>query len=168
MASTTISDGALRQLAARIGDELRARGLRVATAESCTGGWIAKALTDVAGSSDWFEAGFVVYSNRAKQRQLGVSKNALASQGAVSERVVQAMARGALRASGADIAVAVSGIAGPGGAVPGKPAGTVWFCWATGRKTGVSLRSELRRFTGDREMVRRKTVRLALQGLRVR
>jgi nicotinamide-nucleotide amidase len=168
MASTTTSDASLARLAARIGRALLARGQRVVIAESCTGGWIAKALTDVAGSSDWFEAGMVVYSNEAKQRQLAVGRRMLASDGAVSETVVRAMAKGALRKSGANVAVAVSGIAGPAGAVPGKPVGTVWLCWATRGAKGMSIRSELQHFRGSREMVRRKTVRRALQGLRWR
>jgi nicotinamide-nucleotide amidase len=166
MGSTTTSDGALTRLAMRVGRELLARNQRVVTAESCTGGWIAKALTDVAGSSEWFEAGMVVYSNKAKQQQLGVARAMLVSNGAVSEAVVRSMAKGALRKSGADVAVAVSGIAGPGGATPGKPVGTVWFCWATRSANGMSVRSEVRYFLGNREMVRRKTVHRALQGLR--
>ena len=168
MASTTLRDAALASLAKLAGRELLARGQRVATAESCTGGWIAKALTDVAGSSDWFEAGFIVYSNAAKQRQLGVGRSLLEGDGAVSEAVVRAMAQGALRKSSASVAVAVSGIAGPAGAVPGKPVGTVWLCWARRGARGVRVESELQHFRGDREMVRRKTVRRALQGLRRR
>jgi nicotinamide-nucleotide amidase len=165
---TKITDAALAQRARIIGRELLARGLRVATAESCTGGWIAKALTDVAGSSLWFEEGVVTYSDEAKEQRLGVGQGLLQREGAVSEAVVRAMARGALRGSPASIAVAVSGIAGPGGAVPGKPVGTVWLCWAWRGPRGVSTRSELRHFRGNREMVRRKTVLRALQGLRPR
>jgi nicotinamide-nucleotide amidase len=168
MASTTITDAALARLAARIGRELLARGQRAATAESCTGGWIAKALTDIPGSSDWFEAGIVVYSNKAKRRQLGIGRTLLEVHGAVSEPVVRAMATGALAKTAATTAVAVSGIAGPGGAVPGKPVGTVWLCWARREAKGVNVRTELRHFRGSREMVRRKTVRRALQGLRWR
>ena len=168
MASTTLSDAALARLAMLAGRELLARDQRVATAESCTGGWIAKALTDVAGSSDWFEAGFIVYSNAAKVHQLGVSRKLLEGDGAVSETVVRAMAQGALRETSASVAVAVSGIAGPGGAVPGKPVGTVWLCWARRGTKVVSTRSEQQHFRGDRDMVRRKTVRRALQGLRWR
>jgi nicotinamide-nucleotide amidase len=168
MASTTLTDSALARLARLAGSELLARDQCVATAESCTGGWIAKALTDVAGSSEWFEAGFVVYSNAAKRRQLGVRRRLLEADGAVSEAVVRAMAQGALRKTSAAVAVAVSGIAGPGGAVPGKPVGTVWLCWARRGARGVSTRSELHHFRGDRELVRRKTVRRALQGLRGR
>jgi nicotinamide-nucleotide amidase len=168
MASTTLRDAALARLAMLVGRELLARDQRVATAESCTGGWIAKALTDVAGSSEWFEAGFIVYSNAAKMRQLGVKRRLLETDGAVSEAVVRAMAQGALRKTSANLAVAVSGIAGPGGAMPGKPGGAVWLCWARQGARGVSSRSELQHFRGDREMVRRKTVRRALQGLRWR
>jgi nicotinamide-nucleotide amidase len=165
---TKSTDAALAGRAQRVGRELLARGLRVATAESCTGGWIAKALTDVAGSSEWFEEGIVAYSNAAKEQRLGVGRRLLQRKGAVSEAVVRAMAQGALRRSAASIAVAVSGIAGPGGAVPGKPVGTVWICWARRGPRGVSTESELHHFRGNREMVRRKTVLRALQGIRPR
>ncbi len=140
----------------------------VATAESCTGGWIAKALTDVPGSSQWVVEGFVTYGNAAKTRTLGVPRALLDAQGAVSEATARAMARGALERSGADLTVAVTGIAGPGGAVPGKPVGTVWLAWAVveGRRTRVAVESK--RFRGDREAVRRKTVTAALRGLLVR
>jgi nicotinamide-nucleotide amidase len=165
MAKTTLADDSLRRLAARLGRALQGRGGRLATAESCTGGWIAKVITDIPGSSDWFEEGLVTYGNLAKQRRLGVGARVLATQGAVSDAVVRAMAAGALRHSAANCAVAVSGIAGPGGAVPGKPVGTVWICWAWRRGRGLRLVSERCRFRGDREAVRRKTVRRALQGL---
>jgi nicotinamide-nucleotide amidase len=168
MVPSNITDAALARLAIRVGKELLARGQRVATAESCTGGWIAKALTDVAGSSQWFEEGAVTYSNAAKQRRLGVSRKLLDANGAVSEATVCAMAVGVLRRSAATVAVAVSGIAGPDGAVAGKPVGSVWLCWARRRGRGVSLASELHHFRGDREMVRRKTVLCALRGLRPR
>jgi nicotinamide-nucleotide amidase len=136
-----------------------------ATAESCTGGWIAKALTDIPGSSQWFAEGFVTYSNEAKIRRLGVPPRVLGADGAVSEAVARAMARGALVRSGAQVAVAVTGIAGPGGAVPGKPIGTVWMAWAARRGRGIHVVAELKHFRGDREAVRRKTVRAALSGL---
>jgi nicotinamide-nucleotide amidase len=165
---TKVTDAALASCARRIGRELLARGLRVVTAESCTGGWIAKAFTDVAGSSEWFEESVVTYSDAAKEQRLGVGRGLLRREGAVSEAVVRAMARGALRGSPASIAVAVSGIAGPGGAVPGKPVGTVWLCWAWREARGVKTRSELHHFRGNREMVRRKTVLRALQGIRAR
>lgn len=165
MASTRLTDAALARLAQRAGRRLLAGRRRIATAESCTGGWIAKALTDVAGSSEWFEEAFVTYSNRAKQRRLGVARRLLANDGAVSEGTVRAMARGLLRRSAADVAIAVSGIAGPGGAVPGKPVGTVWICWGSRRAGRTVLRSEVHRFRGDREAIRRSTVRCALRGL---
>jgi nicotinamide-nucleotide amidase len=139
-----------------------------ATAESCTGGWIAKVLTDIAGSSQWFAEGFVTYSNEAKLHRLGVPRSVLKADGAVSEAAARAMARGALARSGAHLAVAVTGIAGPGGAVPGKPVGTVWMAWAIkrGRMSRVSV--ELRQFKGDRDTVRRKTVRAAMAGMLIR
>lgn len=163
----TTSDRVLKRLAERVGRRLLKQGGRVTTAESCTGGWIAKALTDVPGSSQWFGEGFVTYANEAKVSRLGVSRKVLKSEGAVSRAVALAMARGALHRAGADVSVAVTGIAGPDGAVPGKPVGTVWFCWAYRRRGGGGVRSsvERRRFTGDREAVRRKAVTAALRGL---
>jgi nicotinamide-nucleotide amidase len=155
----------LKRLAERVGRHLLKQRRHAATAESCTGGWIAKVLTDIAGSSDWFVEGFVTYSNESKVRRLGVPRAVLRQNGAVSEAAVRAMAAGALRRSNAQVAVAVTGIAGPGGAVPGKPVGTVWLGWATRRGGAVRVVSELRRFRGDRETVRRKTVRAALLGL---
>ena len=134
----------------------------LAVAESCTGGWLAKCLTDIAGSSHWFERGFVSYSNAAKQEMLGVRPKTLLRDGAVSEAVVQEMALGALAHSQADISVAISGIAGPGGAVPGKPVGTVCFSWALKDK---SYHKDTRYFEGDREAVRRQSVVRALEGL---
>jgi nicotinamide-nucleotide amidase len=148
-------------LARRIGKKLKSKSQVLATAESCTGGWVAQAVTSVAGSSDWFERGYVTYSDAAKRELLGVGLGTLRKFGAVSEPVARAMARGALRRSRATIALAVTGIAGPGGATPGKPVGTVCFAWAQGRK----LRSETRRFGGNRAAVRRKSVAHALQGL---
>lgn len=159
------TDSELARLAARVGAHLKRRRQTVATAESCTGGWIAKALTDVAGSSEWFHEGFVTYSNAAKIRRLAVARELLDRQGAVSEPVVRAMAAGALARARADLAVAVSGIAGPGGAVPGKPVGTVWFGWALRTAKGIRVVTVRRRFRGDRENVRRKTVAHALAGL---
>jgi nicotinamide-nucleotide amidase len=140
----------------------------MATAESCTGGWIAKAITDIAGSSQWLLEGFVTYSDEAKVRQLGVSRAVLKMNGAVSEATVRAMAAGALRRSGAQIAVAVTGIAGPGGAAAGKPVGTVWLGWATRRGRAIAVGTQLKHFRGNREAVRRKTVRAALAGLLAR
>jgi nicotinamide-nucleotide amidase len=158
-------DDALMRLAAGVGKNLLKRGQVVTTAESCTGGWIAKALTDVPGSSQWFGEGFVTYSNDAKVHSLGVSRAALAREGAVSAAVARAMAQGALRRTGAELAVAVTGIAGPDGAVPGKPVGTVWFCWA--QRVAGRTRSfvEHKRFRGGRDAVRRSTVRHALRRL---
>jgi nicotinamide-nucleotide amidase len=142
------------------------RGGRCATtAESCTGGWIAKVLTDVPGSSQWFGEGFVTYGNEAKTRSLGVPRSILAREGAVSAATARAMARGALRRTGAHLAVAVTGIAGPDGAVPGKPVGTVWFCWAVRAGRRVRLAAERRLFRGNREAVRRKAVAVALRGM---
>jgi nicotinamide-nucleotide amidase len=161
----TNTDRDLARLAARIGRYLLKGELSVATAESCTGGWIAKALTDIAGSSQWFVEGFVTYSNESKVRRLGVPSSVLKIKGAVSEATVRAMAAGAIRRTGAHLAVAVSGIAGPGGAIPGKPVGTVWLAWAERRGRAIHVAVQLKRFRGDREAVRRKTVRLALEGL---
>ncbi|HET7608939.1 MAG TPA: CinA family protein [Gammaproteobacteria bacterium] len=144
-----------------LGRALKARGLRVATAESCTGGWIAKALTDVAGSSQWFEGGVVAYSNAAKISLLGVASGVLAANGAVSEETVRAMAEGARSRFAADFAVAVSGIAGPDGGSADKPVGTVHFAWAAPGGTTAARRI----FAGDRETVRRLTVALALERL---
>ncbi|WP_260294772.1 nicotinamide-nucleotide amidase [Sedimenticola hydrogenitrophicus] len=146
-----------RELAARLLD----RKLKLAAAESCTGGWIAKVLTDIAGSSDWFERGFVTYSNPAKQEMLGVRAETLAAHGAVSEPVVREMAAGALAHSRAELALSVSGIAGPGGSTPEKPVGTVWFAW---QRRGEAAVAVCHHFSGDREAVRRQAVVVALQG----
>lgn len=140
---------------------LESRHDLMVVAESCTGGMISAACTDLAGSSNWFERGFVVYSNAAKTEQLGVDAGLIARHGAVSEEVARAMAEGALRHSRAQVAVAVTGVAGPGGGSAAKPVGTVWFGWAT--PTGVV--SERRCFSGDRAEVRRATVYYALQRL---
>jgi nicotinamide-nucleotide amidase len=134
----------------------------LAVAESCTGGWLAKSLTDIAGSSQWFERGFVTYSNASKEEMLGVQPATLQREGAVSEAVVLEMANGVLDHSRADIAVAISGIAGPGGGVPGKPVGTVCFAWAV--KDSIHQK-DTRYFEGDREAVRQQSVACALQGL---
>ena len=149
------------RLAEQLGDRLRRQGEQVTTAESCTGGGIAEAITRVAGSSAWFEAGYVTYSNEQKMRQLGVGGGLFATVGAVSREVVEAMARGALQHSGARYAVAVSGIAGPGGGSPDKPVGTVWLAWAD----GSTLHAERCRFAGDRQQVRQRSVERALRGL---
>jgi nicotinamide-nucleotide amidase len=144
-----------------LGDAMRARGWRLATAESCTGGLIAAACTSVAGSSDWFERGFVSYSNAAKTELLGVDAALIAAQGAVSEAVARAMAEGALRRAPVQLAVAVTGIAGPGGAVPGKPVGTVWLAWGTAQR----VHTEHLQLAGDRAAVRAATVAAALARL---
>lgn len=156
------TDGDLARLAGQLGDRLRARGWRVATAESCTGGWVAKAITDVAGSSQWFECGFVTYSDASKAVQLGVPEAVIAEHGAVSEQTVRAMAAGTLERSGADVVVSVSGIAGPGGGSADKPVGQVWLCW---QQRGCDALVRVVPFSGDRESVRRETVRAALWGL---
>ena len=148
---------------AALGDALRERGWMLATAESCTGGLIAAACTALAGSSHWFERGFVTYSNEAKHELLGVPEALIAAHGAVSAEVACAMAAGALAHSHAQIAVAVTGIAGPSGASPGKPVGTVWVAWA---RSGVPARAELLQLQGDRASVRAQTVRYALARLR--
>jgi nicotinamide-nucleotide amidase len=148
-------------LCERLALVLPARGWMLATAESCTGGMIAAACTDLAGSSNWFERGFVTYSNAAKQELLGVEPALIAQHGAVSEPVVRAMAGGALRHSQAQVSVAVTGVAGPAGGSPDKPVGTVWF----GFQVEGRLVSEMRRFDGDRAAVRRATVEHALQRL---
>jgi nicotinamide-nucleotide amidase len=146
-----------------LGDALRRRGWRLASAESCTGGLLAAACTAVAGSSDWFERGVVSYSNAAKVELLGVDPALLAARGAVSEAVARAMADGALRRFGVDLSVAVTGIAGPGGATPGKPVGLVWLAWARRDADGtVQLRAERLQLGGDRHAVRMGSVQHAL------
>ncbi len=145
--------------------ELIAAGKTVATAESCTGGWIAKALTDVAGSSQCFGYGVVSYSNRAKESLLGVDPATISEHGAVSEQVVSEMAASALALSGADHAVAVSGIAGPDGGTTEKPVGMVWFGWATRVRGEVGVQANVHRLSGDREAIRSQSVILALQGI---
>jgi nicotinamide-nucleotide amidase len=159
------SDADFKRLAARVGRHLLKAHRGVATAESCSGGWIAKTLTDVAGSSQWFIEGFVTYSNESKVRRLGLPRAVLQKNGAVSEATVRAMAIGALKRARAQVAVAVTGIAGPGGATPGKPVGTVWLGWAVRRGGKIRVAARLRHFRGDRDSVRRKTVRAALIGL---
>jgi nicotinamide-nucleotide amidase len=152
----------LNDLSEKVGKRLLDKQMLIATAESCSGGWVAKCLTDIAGSSGWFERGFVTYSNAAKQEMLGVPAALLAVHGAVSEAVVLAMAQGALAHSRANVALAISGIAGPGGAVPGKPVGTVCFAWCV---DDGSSRVETACFSGDRSAVRRQSVVHALNGL---
>ena len=158
-------DSALTRLAERVGGRLRAQDARIVTAESCTGGFLAKCLTDLSGSSDYFDRGWVTYSNSAKQKMLGVSPALLARHGAVSEPVALAMARGALKSAHATVAVAVTGIAGPTGATPGKPVGTVWIAWARRERRGVRASAVHHHFRGNRDTVRRMTVAVALSGL---
>ena len=155
-------DVSLQALAADVGRRLKSAGLKLATAESCTGGWIGKALTDIAGSSEWFERGFVTYSDEAKASMLGVRQGTLAQHGAVSEPTVREMAEGAAHWSRAQVAVAVSGIAGPDGGSGEKPVGTVWigWRWADGRVTAQHFL-----FKGDRDSVRFQAVLAALEGL---
>jgi len=148
-------------LSHKVGKALKKKGRILVTAESCTGGWVAQAVTSVAGSSGWFERGYVTYSNAAKREELGVSKATLARHGAVSEQTAREMARGALKRSRGTIALSVTGIAGPGGGAPGKPVGTVCFAWAQGRK----IRSETRRYKGGRRNIRRLSVVHALRGV---
>lgn len=158
----TWSDSALQEMVREIGERLTACSCYLATAESCTGGWVAKLLTDQAGSSAWFDCGFVTYSNPSKERLLGVAAATLEKCGAVSEETVREMAEGALRRSAAHVSVAISGIAGPTGGTATKPVGTVWFAWAA-RQAPTRVRSE--RFAGDREAVRRQAAGVALKGL---
>jgi len=158
----TMTAQTLEDLAVRLGDRLRARGWMLATAESCTGGWISTVITAVPGSSLWFERGFVTYSNASKQELLAVSASTLDTEGAVSEAVAREMAQGALQHSRAQAAVAVTGIAGPDGGTPGKPVGTVCFAWAV---LGGRIESATLHFDGNREGVRRQSVAAALKGM---
>ena len=151
----------IEKLARQVGKKLEAANALLVTAESCTGGWVAQAVTSVAGSSGWFERGYVTYSNAAKTGALGVRKATLDRHGAVSEQTAREMARGALRKGLGTIALSVTGIAGPGGGSPGKPVGTVCFAFAHGRK----IRSETKRFKGNRNSVRRQSVVQALRGV---
>ncbi|MBB5321348.1 nicotinamide-nucleotide amidohydrolase family protein [Marinobacter oulmenensis] len=156
------NDEQLNLAGEQLAAELEQQGRTIATAESCTGGWIAKVLTDRPGSSAYVQAGLVTYSNRAKQSVLGVDPATLETCGAVSEPVVQEMVIGALRAGEADVAVATSGVAGPGGGSADKPVGTVWMAWGTGPD---HLETAICHFEGDREQVRRQTVLYVLQGV---
>jgi len=152
----------LNILAQEAGRALKKHGLMLATAESCTGGWAAQMITSVAGSSEWFERGFVSYTNLAKREMLGVKTTILSRYGAVSEQTARAMAEGALLNSHAQVAFAITGIAGPSGGTPEKPVGTVCFAWAGKKRDSNSAKHV---FTGDRETVRRQAVAVALQGL---
>ena len=160
--NSAVDDKVLFELAARVGEALQAQGLMLAAAESCTGGWIAQALTAVPGSSNWFERGFVTYTYISKREMLGVSQETLGAYGAVSEQTVREMVAGALAHSHAQVAVAVSGTAGPAGGTDDKPVGTGCFAWSI--KNGEP-KTATRRFNGDREAVRRASVKLALEGV---
>jgi nicotinamide-nucleotide amidase len=142
--------------------QLLSRGLKMTTAESCTGGWLAQQVTSLAGSSEWFDCGFVTYSNSSKQNLLGVNPATLKEHGAVSEQTAIEMARGALDRADADVAISVTGIAGPDGGTPDKPVGTVWIAWVVPERPPVA---RCFHFDGDREMVRLETVRAAFAGL---
>lgn len=159
------NDAELDRVAARVAAQLQAAGDRLVAAESCTGGWVAKACTDRPGSSAWFLGGVVAYSNALKSALLGVPPDALDQHGAVSEPVVRAMAAGALDRLGGSVAVAVSGIAGPDGGTPDKPVGTVWFAWARRHGERVEVCAECVPFAGDRDAVRRQAVLRALDGV---
>jgi len=162
MSNPLLSDAQLHQLAARLGEQLRRNHDRLVTAESCSGGWVAKALTDVIGSSDWFDGGMVVYSYAAKQALLGVSAHTLEKHGAVSRETVLEMVSGALRHSAASLAVALTGIAGPNGGSAEKPVGMVWIGW---KRRGGPSHAECFYFHGNREAIRRQAVAAALYGL---
>lgn len=157
-----MSDKKLYQLAQQVGEVLKARALMLVTAESCTGGWIGEAVTMVPGSSEWFERGFITYTYISKREMLGVKTETLEKHGAVSEPTVKEMAAGALAASHAQIAVAVSGVAGPAGGTPDKPVGTICLAWALRNGEPVA---ETRLYAGDREAVRRQAVARALEGV---
>ena len=162
MQTAAIDDAALARLAGHVGRLLAAHHQMLVTAESCTGGWIAKTITDVGGSSAWFDCGLAAYSYEAKQALLGVRPETLVKHGAVSEETVVEMVSGALVHSGASISVAVTGIAGPGGGTAEKPVGTVWIGW---KRRGGYPRTQVFHFAGDRDAVRRQTVAAALNGL---
>lgn len=155
----------IRKLASAVVTALESSSKAVATAESCSGGWIAKAITDIAGASAVFHYGIVSYSNGAKESLLGVKNETLVEHGSVSEAVVQEMARGVMNLSGSDIAVAVSGVAGPDGGSDAKPVGTVWFAWAIRDGAKKNVATNLQQFSGDRELIRELTVAHALQGV---
>lgn len=157
-----MTEADILRLSALVGEKLKARGATLTCAESCTGGWLAKSITDIAGSSGWFDYGFVTYSNLAKQRLVNVSAETLEQHGAVSEAVVNEMAAGALQAADADFAISVSGVAGPDGGTEEKPVGTVWFGFTD--KQGEAFARTMR-FIGDRNAVRLQSVHFALQTL---
>jgi nicotinamide-nucleotide amidase len=158
-------DDTLRTLAMQVADRLLGLGRSLVTAESCTGGWIGKACTDLPGSSRWYLGGAIVYANDAKVRMLGVDAATLDRHGAVSEATVRAMAERALLRIGGEVSVAVSGVAGPDGGTPDKPVGTVWLAWAVRQGADIRVTSAVEHFVGDRESVRRQTVARALRGV---
>ena len=158
---TSVEVNQILDLAEQVGRALQTKGWLLATAESCTGGGVSQAITDIAGSSEWFDCGFVTYSNASKTELLDISEALLAQHGAVSEEIAAAMAESALANSGAHVALSTTGIAGPGGAVPGKPVGTVCFGWTLGHQT----HTERLVFHGDRHAIRAQTVTHSLQGL---
>ncbi len=151
----------VRRLAQQVGVALKAHGMTLVTAESCTGGGVAQALTMISGSSAWFDRGFVTYSNSSKEEMLGVAPHTLGQYGAVSEQTVREMADGALQYSRAEVALAVSGVAGPTGGTPEKPVGLVWFAWGT----NDTMQAACHHFPGDRDAVRTKSVQIALHGV---
>lgn len=155
-----MSELQLHQLSVSVGNKLKEKGIWITCAESCTGGWVAKAITDIAGSSAWFDRGYVTYSNAAKHELLGVAEATLNEFGAVSEETVREMAQGALHAAGANLALSISGIAGPDGGSAAKPVGTVWFGFADREGRILALK---RQFTGDRESVRLQAAVFSLQ-----
>ncbi|WP_166264535.1 nicotinamide-nucleotide amidase [Marinobacter caseinilyticus] len=159
----TVTDAQLAEAGEALAELLLKRRLMITTAESCTGGWVAKVLTDRAGSSEYVHSGLVTYSNEAKQQLLGVTEPTLTEYGAVSEPVVREMVAGAVAVTGADIAVAISGVAGPGGGSEDKPVGTVWMAWG---QSAADTEAVLMTFEGDRDAVRRQAVWFSLQGLR--
>lgn len=150
----------MKDLIRKVAQKLLAENLKLATAESCTGGWVAKVLTDVAGSSEWFERGFVTYSNEAKHEMLGVPKKIIEQHGAVSYETAKAMAEGVLQNSHADVSLAITGVAGPGGGSIEKPVGLVWFAWASAHKPTLVKRYY---FAGDRESIRHHAVYFTLE-----
>ncbi|UAW64232.1 CinA family protein [Mycoavidus sp. HKI] len=155
------TDSVIHQLAIRVGNQLRAGRLFLTSAESCTGGLVAAAITEISGSSQWFERGFITYSNQSKTAMIGVPTELIERHGAVSEPVARAMAEGALRNSRAQIAVAITGLAGPGGATEHKPVGTVYFAWSNRLHTT----SEMLLFKGERQQIRRSAATHALRGI---
>ncbi|MFP5404671.1 MAG: CinA family protein [Gammaproteobacteria bacterium] len=157
-----VSDEELHQLASELGDKLRARGWMLATAESCTGGWVGELLTSLPGSSHWYERGFITYANAAKVEMLGVSPDTLDTHGAVSEITAAEMAKGALKHSHAQATLSITGIAGPGGGTPQKPVGLVCYGWALADGTVMTSTCRL---DGDREEIRSRAVAAALRGL---